>query len=91
MKHSNLKIYGKVQGIFYRMAALERAHELNLVGWVRNLEDGTVEIEVQGEKNAIERFIEWCKKGPKGAHVESVEEKTKDVKKISFEDFKIIY
>jgi len=72
-KRLHLKIYGRVQGVFFRSAAREKMRELCLKGWVRNCEDGCVETEVEGEEGAIEKYRAWCNLGPRGAEVEKVE------------------
>lgn len=58
---AHLFIEGKVQGVFFRASAKEQADKLGLNGWVRNLSDGSVEIQVEGEKETLKRFLEWCK------------------------------
>lgn len=70
-----LKIYGQVQGVFFRAETVRQAGSLGLVGWVRNAPDGTVEVVAEGEKEALERLYAWCQKGPSFARVERVEEK----------------
>lgn len=77
-KHLDLKIFGKVQGVFFRHAAKEKAEELNIVGRAFNEPDETVYIEAEGEESNLERFIEWCKKGPPMASVEKVESNFSD-------------
>ena len=67
-----LIISGKVQGVFYRVSCQEIAQGLGLTGWVKNLPTGQVEILAQGEKEKIEKLIEWCNKGPPGAKVSEV-------------------
>lgn len=67
-----LLITGHVQGVWYRKSAVVQALELGLRGTVRNLDDGSVEIIVEGDENAIERFITWCRQGPPGARVSGV-------------------
>lgn len=66
-------IYGKVQGVFYRQGTYQRAQELNLTGWVKNNEDGTVELRACGTKEAIHQLIEWLKQGPPKAVVSKVD------------------
>ncbi len=72
MSQAHLIVSGKVQGVFYRASCQEVAQALGLTGWIRNLSDGNVEALVQGEKEKIEKLIEWCKKGPAGAKVNNV-------------------
>lgn len=68
----HLWITGKVQGVFYRATAAEMAEKLQLNGWVKNAEDGAVEATVSGPDEAVEKFIAWCRKGPKRAQVTDV-------------------
>lgn len=69
----HVKIFGRVQGVWYRAWALEVARELGLVGWVRNCDDGTVEAMVQGEGSAVQRFIELAHQGSRLAQVDQVD------------------
>jgi acylphosphatase len=69
-----IKVYGKVQGVFYRKTTAEKAGSLSLLGWVKNNPDGSVEIEVQGPQPNVAELVDWCKKGPKNAMVTKVEE-----------------
>ncbi len=69
---ADLYITGRVQGVFYRASAQQEAMRLGLVGEIRNLPDGNVEAVVEGIKDRIEEFIEWCKEGPPAAQVENV-------------------
>lgn len=80
-------VSGKVQGVFYRASARDRARELGLNGFVRNDPEGSVFIEVEGGQPAINQFIEWCKRGPRNAKVEELTAK-KGVFK-GFKDFEI--
>lgn len=73
MKHLEIKIYGRVQGVGFRASAQTKAKELRLFGFVRNEPDGTVFIETEGENQNLEKFLEWCKKGTLFAKVEKVE------------------
>lgn len=70
-RHALLR--GRVQGVGFRYAARERARRLGLVGWVRNLSDGRVELHAQGESTSIEEFESWLAAGPPGAVVEALE------------------
>jgi len=70
---AHIKIFGKVQGVFFRRSAKIKAEELGVFGWVKNCDDGSVEVMAQGEKKQVEQFIKWCKKGPPFAGVENVE------------------
>jgi acylphosphatase len=61
-----------VQGVWFRASARDRALELGIDGWARNLADGRVEIEAEGTAAAIEAFLGWCARGPDGARVDAV-------------------
>ncbi len=67
-----LTVSGKVQGVFYRQSACEVANKLGLSGFVQNLPNGDVLIEVHGESANVEKMFEWSLKGPLLAHVKSV-------------------
>jgi len=73
LRHVHLIIYGRVQGVWFRASAMETADRLGIKGSVRNLPDGNVEVEAQGKADTMEKFIEWCHKGPPGAHVTKVD------------------
>ena len=68
-----LVVHGHVQGVFFRETARRRALAAGLAGWVRNTPDGTVEAVFEGEPDAVERLVEFCKEGPRGARVEWVD------------------
>ena len=72
MTRVDVMISGRVQGVFYRASAQQEAMRLSLVGEIRNLPDGRVEAIVEGPKERIEEFVEWCKRGPPAAEVEEV-------------------
>jgi acylphosphatase len=69
-KHITVK--GNVQGVFFRKNTKEVAINLNVKGWVKNTDDGNVEILAQGNEDAIEQLILWCKHGPPKATVTDV-------------------
>lgn len=82
-KHINIKIYGKVQGIFFRASAKELADKLRVSGFAQNMSDGSVYIEAEGEEDKLNQFIEWCHTGPSMAEVEKVEITNKPLKNFS--------
>lgn len=72
-KHLTIKVSGKVQGVFYRATTKAVADELGLKGFVRNEGDGSVYIEVEGEESVLEKFVTWCKQGPRMAVVDRLD------------------
>ncbi len=74
MKRLHLKIYGRVQGVYFRSSAQDKARELGLSGWAKNMPDGTVETVAEGGEEELQKYIEWCKIGPAAARVEKIEE-----------------
>ena len=68
-----LEIRGKVQGVGYRWAMVERARRLGIRGWVRNRRDGSVEAMVTGPPQAVDRIVGWAHTGPGSAMVATVE------------------
>ena len=72
LEAANIKVHGRVQGVWFRAGTKEKAEELGLTGWVVNRPDGTVEIHAQGEKLQLEKFIVWCHKGTPASEVASL-------------------
>lgn len=66
-------ISGRVQGVFFRASTKSKAEELGLAGWVRNLSDGRVEAVFEGPKATVEEALAWCRQGPPGSLVNSVD------------------
>lgn len=87
MRSVIINVTGLVQGVFYRKHTQEQANRLGVIGVVRNLSDGSVEIEASGTPEAIESLIAWCRQGPPRAKVERVEVKETEIK--NFNGFRI--
>lgn len=68
-----ISVFGIVQGVGFRYFTRSYARKLNINGFVENMPDGSVHIVAEGDKKAIEDFIEIVKKGPYGARVDRVE------------------
>ena len=66
-------VRGRVQGVFFRDSLRRLAQQRDVRGWVANRADGTVEAVFEGEPEAVERLVDFSRKGPRGAHVESVD------------------
>ena len=73
MKRVRVRIHGRVQGVFFRAEARSRAESLGLAGWVRNAPDGSVEALFEGDPVRVDSMVEWCRRGPSGAHVNEIE------------------
>lgn len=74
MKESRLKIrvYGYVQGVFFRYTTRKIARKLGVTGYVKNMPDGSVYIEAEGPEEKLSELLEFSKKGPKNAKVNNV-------------------
>ena len=66
-------VHGHVQGVFFRETARRRAQTAGVTGWVANRPDGTVEAVFEGEREAVDRLVDFCREGPRGARVEWVD------------------
>ena len=66
-------ISGRVQGVWYRANTQKVAQKLQLTGWVKNLDDGRVELLAIGENSDLEKLLDWCYKGPEGARVSIIQ------------------
>lgn len=89
-KQLRLKIYGKVQGVGFRMNTKRKADKLGLTGWVQNKNDGTVEIVAQGEKEDLKKLKKWARIGPSLARVEKIDSNWQKIEQ-KFDDFSIRY
>jgi acylphosphatase len=87
MKHLNITVSGKVQGVFYRAFTQKEAQRLQLKGFVRNQPNGDVYIEAEGAEAVLQEFINWCKTGSPLSIVKGVDVQEGDLKR--FVEFKI--
>jgi acylphosphatase len=85
---AHIFISGRVQGVFFRMETRDEARKTNVTGWVRNTSGGRVEAIFEGEREDVEKMIEFCKSGPLGARVTKVDVQWKEYTG-EFKDFKI--
>ena len=74
MGSMHIVIRGKVQGVGFRWYARVAARRLELKGWVRNLDDGSVEVAAEGSQERLDMFRRQLTQGPDGARVESIED-----------------
>lgn len=86
-KHYNISVAGRVQGVFFRASTKTSADHSNIKGFVKNLPDGSVYIEAEGEEKDLEQFISWCSQGPKSAKVERCDVEEGPIQ--DFREFKI--
>jgi acylphosphatase len=73
VKRAEVTVRGMVQGVFFRVETRDRARSLGLSGWVRNASDGTVRAAFEGDDERVASMVDWCGRGPRGAHVDRVE------------------
>ncbi len=89
MKHLNIKVTGKVQGVYFRATTKAVADQLGIKGFVLNQKDGSVYIEAEGDNFALDSLLEFCHEGPDRAEVEQVEvEKSDEIK--GFKNFEVL-
>jgi acylphosphatase len=69
----SVRVRGRVQGVWYRGSTREEAVRRGVCGWVRNLPDGSVELEAEGPRDAVDALVAWCRRGPPGARVDALE------------------
>lgn len=90
MRRIRAIISGRVQGVSYRAATCTEARRLGVVGWVKNRDDGSVELEAEGPDDMVAALIQWCHQGPPAALVARVA--VDDVKPSGADrDFQITY
>jgi acylphosphatase len=70
-KAVHLVVTGRVQGVFFRSSTREQGERTGVTGWVRNRSDGSVEAHIQGPPELVDALVDWCRRGPPTAHVET--------------------
>jgi acylphosphatase len=75
---AEVRVEGRVQGVFFRTELRDRARSRGVDGWVRNAADGSVEAVFEGAKVAVESLVRWCGEGPRGARVDDVRVRWED-------------
>ena len=76
-------VRGNVQGVFFRNTCRREANARGVGGWVTNRPDGAVEAVFEGELDAVAAMVDWCRRGPRGADVEGVEETSEEPEGLS--------
>lgn len=87
LKHLKIKVSGRVQGVWFRQSTLKKANELGIYGTVKNLPDGSVDIEAEGDEVALQKLLDWCSNGPEHASVDDVAYDEAELK--NYQDFSI--
>jgi len=88
VKHLNIMITGKVQGVGFRETTKIIANQMMVNGFVRNEKDGSVYIEAEGEEIFLEEFVNWCHEGPDRSRVENVTVSDGEVK--NYRNFEVL-
>ena len=88
-KSVRLYVHGTVQGIFFKTFIKENAVRYDIKGFIRNLEDGRIEIYLEGDANNVNKMIELCKNGPKHSIIKKVEMKPESFQ--GLKNFKILH
>jgi len=88
-KRANIIVSGRVQGVFFRVYAKQKAEKLKLIGWIRNVPNGQVEIVAEGEEKDLKDLIKQCYNGPSGAKIEEVTVEWGNYKG-EFNEFKVL-
>jgi|TARA_B100001750_G_C15415545_1_gene550079 acylphosphatase len=83
-------VTGRVQGVFFRQATRVTAIKNNVTGWIKNLDDGRVEVLIEGEDKSVDSVIEWCNYGPANSRVDNIQVNTEDYSG-KFESFEVRY
>jgi acylphosphatase len=87
---AHVYVHGRVQGVFFRATTRDKAIALGVKGWVKNCPDGCVEAVFEGEKDTVEKIVNWCKKGPEGAFVNHIDIRWEEYTG-EFNEFSVVY
>jgi acylphosphatase len=88
IKHLNIIVSGKVQGVSYRVSTKAVADQLSIRGLIANQSDGSVYIEAEADEWNMQLFLDWCHEGPQGSVVTSVESHEADLK--NYRNFEVV-
>jgi len=88
MKHLDIIVKGKVQGVFYRASTKAVADQLGVRGTIKNDPNGDVVIEAEGEPAMLDMFLDWCNEGPQDAEVTTVETNEGELK--NYRNFEVL-
>ena len=90
VKRVRVRIRGRVQGVNFRYASADVARRHGVTGRVWNTEDGDVEAIAEGDDRAVERFVDWCRRGPPSARVEDLDLRALDGDR-RYRDFQVTF
>jgi acylphosphatase len=76
-------VRGNVQGVFFRDSARRKADTRGVAGWIANRPDGAVEAVFEGDPDAVASLVEFCRNGPRGADVQSIDETSEEPEGLS--------
>ena len=88
IKHLNITVKGKVQGVFFRKSTKAVADQLGVRGFVLNEPNGDVYIEAEADNTFLDMFLEWCSEGPQDAEVNAVESHEGELK--NYRNFEVV-
>ena len=88
IKHLNITVKGKVQGVFYRKSTKAVADQLGVRGFVLNEPNGDVYLEAEADDTFLDMFLEWCNEGPQDAEVNAVESHEGELK--NYRNFEVV-
>lgn len=88
IKHLDITVKGKVQGVSYRASTKAVADQLGVRGYVKNVDNGDVSIAAEAKTSILEMFLDWCKEGPENADVASVESHEGELK--NYRNFEVV-
>ncbi len=88
MRHVDITVSGRVQGVGYRFESLRKANALNIRGFAKNMANGNVYIEAEGEDDNVKAFIRWCKEGPAMGNVDHIDVTEGELKNYTAFDIK---
>ena len=88
MIHKNILIIGHVQGVGFRFSTQRAAKNFGIKGYVKNMPDGSVYIEAEGNSEQLNQFINWCYQGPPHAYISNVEIEDAEIMNYEYFDIK---
>ena len=89
MKHLNIRVKGRVQGVGFRYSSLQAARSYGINGFVRNEPDGSVYMEAEAEQISLDLFVDWCRRGPGHARIDCVIQTESGLR--GFKEFRILH